>query len=61
MRVGYIHRDQPAASHAAIRRPGSLGLLGRPADIESFRHLTHSEDVEGSTVTRLVPKGPRAD
>jgi len=36
-------------------------FLGRPTDIESFRLLTHREDVEGSTVTRLVPKGPRAD
>jgi diguanylate cyclase len=36
-------------------------FLGRPADIESFRHLTHREDVEGSTVTRLITKGPRPD
>jgi diguanylate cyclase len=36
-------------------------FLGRPADIESFRHLTHREDVEGSTVTRLMTKGPRPD
>jgi EAL domain-containing protein (putative c-di-GMP-specific phosphodiesterase class I) len=36
-------------------------FLGRPADIESFRHLTHREDVEGSTVTRLMTKGLRPD
>jgi len=36
-------------------------FLGRPADIESFRHLTRREDVEGSTVTRLVAKSPRLD
>jgi predicted signal transduction protein with EAL and GGDEF domain len=36
-------------------------FLGRPADIETFRHLTHREDVKGSTVTRLVAKGPRTD
>jgi diguanylate cyclase len=39
-------------------------LLGRPAQIESFRHLTHSGEAEAeqhATVTRLVPKGSRSE
>jgi diguanylate cyclase (GGDEF)-like protein/PAS domain S-box-containing protein len=38
-------------------------FLGRPADIESFRHLTHRglPDAERSTVTRLVPRGSRPE
>jgi len=33
-------------------------LLGKPADIESFRHLTHGADaaVEPSTIVPLVAK-----